>query len=247
MEETTHALALFAAGGEGLLLSFLPSRQPGAFPSQTHSHMSGRHASALMGALARRAVAGPRAVLPSRGGGGGPVAPRGRTTEPVRERRGLFFLLFSFLCRERVEEMEPYMHGLREARMCGGATVHAGKKDQRRPQERESAVAVLLSHALSLSPTLTQLAAEDELTWDDGTVNPEYCVDRWDDVGKVRDGGMAGRREGAPSPRDPNPGCAAVFFFVSSPVQGARPEGGSPPPPPPTHNADTLPHPPYLP
>ena len=31
-----------------------------------------------------------------------------------------------------------------------------------------------------------QLAPEDELNWDDGTANPEYCVDRWDDVGKYQ-------------------------------------------------------------
>lgn len=35
--------------------------------------------------------------------------------------------------------------------------------------------------ASSLPP---QLSPEDELNWDDGTANPEYCVDRWDDVGK---------------------------------------------------------------
>ena len=32
----------------------------------------------------------------------------------------------------------------------------------------------------------TQLAPEDELNWDDGTANSEYCVDRWDDVGKYQ-------------------------------------------------------------
>lgn len=42
------------------------------------------------------------------------------------------------------------------------------------------------------SPTTTtpntnqQLAPQDELNWDDGTANPEYCVDRWDDVGKYQ-------------------------------------------------------------
>jgi hypothetical protein len=34
--------------------------------------------------------------------------------------------------------------------------------------------------------TSYQLAPEDELNWDDGTANPEYCVDRWDDVGKYQ-------------------------------------------------------------
>lgn len=36
------------------------------------------------------------------------------------------------------------------------------------------------------SQPFTQLAPEDELNWDDGTANPEYCVDRWDDVGKYQ-------------------------------------------------------------
>ena len=35
-------------------------------------------------------------------------------------------------------------------------------------------------------PPLRQLAPEDELNWDDGTANSEYCVDRWDDVGKYQ-------------------------------------------------------------
>ena len=35
-------------------------------------------------------------------------------------------------------------------------------------------------------PSAQQLAPEDELNWDDGTANSEYCVDRWDDVGKYQ-------------------------------------------------------------
>jgi len=147
--------------------------------------MAGRQASTLMGALARRAAAGPRAVLPARGGGGGPVAPRGRTTEPVsgEGKRG-------------VERLSASVSGralCARARVCvctGGAGLGRG---ERTGAGRRDCVACAASCTHTLSPDLslfsppTQLAAEDELTWDDGTVNPEYCVDRWDDVGKVKE------------------------------------------------------------
>ena len=194
------------------------SSAPRLAPSHTHT-MSGRHASALMGALARRAVAGPRAVLPARGGGGGPVAPRGRTTEPVRARgeRG----------KGSARTIPPSSRG--GACTRAGLARGAGGRRRGRPRAgaggtKEGAGAPQGSRLggesarplspLSLSPPHTQLAAEDELTWDDGTVNPEYCVDRWDDVGKVCET-REERKRGGPRltlavPR-PNPRPRASF------------------------------------
>lgn len=156
--------------------------------------MAGRQASTLMGALARRAAAGPRAVLPARGGGGGPVAPRGRTTEPVsgEGKRGVERLSASVSGRALLAH-----HGLGLVCVCVCVRVHgrsrAGERVERTGAGRRDCVARAASCTHTLSPDLslssppTQLAAEDELTWDDGTVNPEYCVDRWDDVGKVKE------------------------------------------------------------
>ena len=41
---------------------------------------------------------------------------------------------------------------------------------------------------LATSVITTQLAEEDELMWDDGSVNPEPCLDKFDLVTKVCDG-----------------------------------------------------------
>ena len=57
--------------------------------------------------------------------------------------------------------------------------------DLRREAPRQHTASPLLT--TPLPPHLpTQLAPEDELNWDDGTANSEYCVDRWDDVGKYQ-------------------------------------------------------------
>lgn len=46
---------------------------------------------------------------------------------------------------------------------------------------------LLLPPQKKTSPVVSfQLAPQDELNWDDGSANPEYCVDRWDDVGKYQ-------------------------------------------------------------
>jgi hypothetical protein len=94
---------------------------------------------------------------------------------------------------------------------CGaGRNAGAGlNASNRRRELPRLSLFFSLSHAATHSLTPPhQLAAEDELTWDDGTNNPEYCVDRWDDVGKVR------KREFQSRTRlhdhDPNPARAPL-------------------------------------
>jgi len=87
------------------------------------------------------------------------------------------------LGRDVLRERWPAKQGVRDP-----CTHTHGARDTPQGGRDWGRLSLSLSHASS-SLFTPQLGAEDELTWDDGTVNPEYCVDRWDDVGKVRERG----------------------------------------------------------
>ena len=165
----------------------------------------------LAAALARRA-AGPRAALATRGGGGGPVALNKPATQKVGACVG-FDCCMRVACAcvgggggsggARRQTGAPARHEIarpspaQAASLAPPLTAAVGHV---RARLRVARVACELSreaprhtprhpphHPFPPYPTsLPQLAPEDELNWDDGTANPEYCVDRWDDVGKYQ-------------------------------------------------------------
>ena len=63
-----------------------------------------------------------------------------------------------------------------------------GRRRRRKKKEKGASLvsAAIIDFFPPPPPRPQPLAPEDELNWDDGTANPEYCVDRWDDVGKYQ-------------------------------------------------------------
>lgn len=119
-----------------------------------------------LGVLARRAAA-PRALLPVRGGGGGPVASGRPPTEPVS-------LLLKLEFMESLGEIWQESNVLATLLLCCDMTgsAYSLKSTVLRKQS-----AMVLFPQSSKSYSVFQLAEEDELVWDDGSARPEPCLD----------------------------------------------------------------------
>lgn len=104
---------------------------------------------ASLAGLSRRIMAS-RAVVPTRSGGGGPIALGKPASQPV---------------------------------LIHCSMVHTILLTAGRPST--CSYKNTTPHTLDLVVCM-QLTEEDELIWDDGTANPEYCLDQFNLVGRVR-------------------------------------------------------------
>ncbi len=135
---------------------------------RTHK-MAGRLANLRV--LAQRARA-PQAYLPTRGGGGGPV----KMGRPVDSPVSLFVIVLP-VPEDAGLALTALLLVIRLALLI---VVQLALKRNLRPA---SYVHRLLS---AFASPCAQLPEQDELLWDDGSAQPEYCLDQFPLVGKVR-------------------------------------------------------------